>query len=39
MLRGDTLLWFEMRQGVRVVIVAEKFVKANGAKGGRKMNV
>jgi len=39
MLRGDTLSPFERCQGVRAAIVAEKPVKADGAKGGRKMNV
>jgi len=39
MLRRDPLWPFERWQGVRAVIVAEKLVKADGAKGGRKMNV
>jgi hypothetical protein len=37
-LRGETLSRVETWQGVRVAIVAEKFVKADGAKGDRKMN-
>ena len=39
MLRRDALRLFERWQGVRVVIVAERSVKADGAKDGRKMNV
>ena len=39
MLRRETLHWFERMQGVRAAIVAGKPVKADGAKGGRKMNV
>ena len=38
MLRRETLPKNETWQGVRVVIVAEKSVKADGAKGDRKMN-
>ncbi len=37
-LKRETLSKVETRQGVRVAIVAEKSVKADGAKGDRKMN-
>ena len=36
--KGDPVVG-ETRWGVRVAIVARKPVKADGAKGGRKMNV
>ena len=38
MLRRDDPLWPRLRREVRVAIVARKSVKADGAKGGRKMN-
>lgn len=38
MKKGDPVVC-EMRRGVRAAIVAKKPVKADGAKGGRKMNV
>lgn len=37
-LRRETPSRFETRRGVRAAIVAKKPVKADGAKGGRKMN-